>query len=223
MTKNGVDAISKQAKPGSRTASRTRKSVRTRARILGATAQLVSERGGVDFQMAEIAERCDMSMGALYYYFRDRDAILAEIFDKSIDDFVAKLEEAVRGSSSPSEVLEHLSKVFAACVSEGGTLVFAIGHDLGGAGLLPRIESRLDNLLSMVERQLSIAREQGLVRDDIDLHFSADCMCGAFFLAAIDLIKSGAPIDAEKFADQLSRFVMLGIAVPGAHNASQAS
>ena len=215
MTNNGAAAISKQAKPGSRTASKTRKSVRTRARILEAAAQLVSECGGVDFQMAEIAERCDMSKGALYYYFRDRDAILAEIFDKSIDDFVAKLEEAVRGSSSPSGVLEHLSK--------GGTLVFAIGHDLGGAGLLPRIESRLDNLLSMVERQLSIAREQGLVRDDIDLHFSADCMCGAFFLAAIDLIKSGAPIDAEKFADRLSRFVMLGIAVPGAHDASQAS
>lgn len=223
MTKNSAGAISKQAKPGSRKASKTRKSARTRARILEAAARLVSERAGVDFQMAEIAERCDMSKGALYYYFRDRDAILAEIFDKSIDDFVAKLEEAVRGPSSPSEVLEHLSKVFAACVSEGGTLVFAIGHDLGGAGLLPRIESRLDNLLSMVERQLSIAREQGLVRDDIDLHFSADCMCGAFFLAAIDLIKSGTPIDAEKFADRLSRFVMLGIAVPGAHDAPQAS
>ena len=77
MTKNSAGAISKQAKPGSRKASKTRKSARTRARILEAAARLVSERAGVDFQMAEIAERCDMSKGALYYYFRDRDAILA--------------------------------------------------------------------------------------------------------------------------------------------------
>lgn len=207
--------VRKGATLGVRAASKTRKSARTRARILEAAAELVGERGGVGFQMSEIAQRCEISKGALYYYFRDRDAILSEVFDQSIDEFVRRLEGAASESATPAEVLARICRAFAEGVSEGGTLVFAIGHDLGnGVGLITQIESRLGQVISMVEGQLERARADGLIRRDIDAHFSAHCVAGAFFLAATERIKEGGVLDTEVFADQLAEFVMMGVGSP---------
>ena len=62
-----------------RAAFKTRKSAKTRGRIMEAASRLMVERHGMHFNMSEVSERCRMSKGSLYYYFQDKDDLVEEI------------------------------------------------------------------------------------------------------------------------------------------------
>jgi len=101
-----------------RVETKTRKSERTRERIVSAAAQLVLERRGADFQMAEVAAACGMTKGALYYYFRDRTALVEEVFDRAANEFVGRIESIAGSGLPPRETLEELCGAFAEEVEE---------------------------------------------------------------------------------------------------------
>jgi TetR/AcrR family transcriptional regulator len=67
-----------------------------RDEILGAAARLFSERGVADVTMSEIASRAGLRQASLYYWFRRKEEILAEIVEQVNRvplDFVLKLED----------------------------------------------------------------------------------------------------------------------------------
>jgi TetR/AcrR family transcriptional regulator len=67
-----------------------------RDEILGAATRLFSERGVADVTMSEIASRAGLRQASLYYWFRRKEEILAEIVEQVNRvplDFVLKLED----------------------------------------------------------------------------------------------------------------------------------
>jgi TetR/AcrR family transcriptional regulator len=67
-----------------------------RDEILGAATRLFSERGVGDVTMSEIASRAGLRQASLYYWFRRKEEILAEIVEQVNRvplDFVLKLED----------------------------------------------------------------------------------------------------------------------------------
>ena len=47
--------------------------------ILGEARRVIEERGEAGLRVAELAERCDVAVGLLYHYFKDRQAIIAAV------------------------------------------------------------------------------------------------------------------------------------------------
>ena len=86
-------------------AKNSRKSQATRARIMQTATDFISERGSTDFQMNEISDRCNLSKGALYYYFIDKADLMDAIFDQVIGDLVEQVEEAVSTAHTPLETI----------------------------------------------------------------------------------------------------------------------
>ena len=67
-----------------------------REEILGAATRLFAERGIADVTMSEIAARAGLRQASLYYWFRRKEEILAEIVEQVNRvplDFVLKLED----------------------------------------------------------------------------------------------------------------------------------
>lgn len=67
-----------------------------RDEILGAATRLFSERGVTDVTMSEIASRAGLRQASLYYWFRRKEEILAEIVEQVNRvplEFVLKLED----------------------------------------------------------------------------------------------------------------------------------
>lgn len=62
------------------------KSARTRARILGAALALFRERGFDRTTMRAIAARADMSLGAAYYHFTSKEALVLAYYRQLHDD-----------------------------------------------------------------------------------------------------------------------------------------
>ena len=81
--KGGIETAAARGATRLRSGAKTRKSAATREKIMAAATELMVERGNTDFQMSEVSARCQMSKGALYYYFADKGALVQAIFDAS--------------------------------------------------------------------------------------------------------------------------------------------
>src|SRR5690242_1036048 len=74
------------------------KSDETRARILTAAIDLFRRNGFAQTTMREIAGEAGVALGAAYYYFDSKDAIVLAFYGQAQDDLNPLLEEALAGS-----------------------------------------------------------------------------------------------------------------------------
>lgn len=195
-------------------ANKPHKGERTRARIVDAAEALVLERRGADFQMAEVASACGMTKGALYYHFRDKTALVEEVFDRAASEFVLGLEQLADDSQPPHETLQALCRAFAQEVRGSGTVIVALAGELAGTpGALTRLETRIDRISTLVEAQLRRARAAGRVRPDVDLGMASTAICGAFLFAAFHKVHHhGESFDIDAFTEELLDLVRQGLA-----------
>ena len=194
---------------------KTAKSARTRQNILDAACKLIEERGCADFQMLEVAKRCNMSKGALYYYFEDREELVEEILSQQLDSFVDELEKGIKESSDPEGALHSLCMAFAQTVSSQNSVVSTIAMELvrGGRDTLERVSARFDRINDLIAQQIELGKKEGLVRSDVDSKFLSYCVSGTFFFAAFNNSSiNGMKMDGIKLADELMDYIAHGIA-----------
>lgn len=72
--------------------AKTRKSEETRNRILEAALRVFRERGFESSTMREIATESGMALGAAYYYFESKDAIVMAFYDRSQGEMSGGIE-----------------------------------------------------------------------------------------------------------------------------------
>lgn len=71
---------------------------RSRARrdqILSAAAKLFGENGFHGSSMAELAKRAGMSVGHIYHYFQNKDAIIEALVDREMEELPGMLDEVI--------------------------------------------------------------------------------------------------------------------------------
>lgn len=181
-------------------AKNSRKSQATRARIMQTATDFISERGSTDFQMNEISDRCNLSKGALYYYFIDKADLMDAIFDQVIGDLVEQIEEAVSESCTPLEAIAGVVKTLVKCIRAERPLVFAMveelflpeGIDLTSSG------KRFSRVLELLEGYLEQARQDGLLKEELNSHRTACAISGACIYNALAFVEGcdyGKPTD----------------------------
>lgn len=170
-----------------RSATKTRKSARTRTSIMEAALDLMTERGSTDFQMSEVAQRCGISKGALYYYFADRDELADAVLDEVLDDTVDAIERIAREAPSAREAIDGLCAEMARRFEAGSPLALATTNELAHAhgNVLSAATERLDRIVRVVEGQIERAREEGIVREDADASLVATFVVGGFLLTSL--------------------------------------
>ncbi len=81
----------------------TSKSEETRARILDAAMELFRRKGFEETTMRELAAGAGMAVGAAYYYFDSKDAIVLAFYDQAQAEMIPQLEEALTGTKDLKE------------------------------------------------------------------------------------------------------------------------
>lgn len=87
---------------------RTRRSARTRERILQAATEVFARRGFHGARVADIAEQAGIAYGLVYHHFRNKDEILAAIFSERWSRYVQYIEEMSGSQQSFREQVGHL-------------------------------------------------------------------------------------------------------------------
>ncbi|QRK06995.1 TetR/AcrR family transcriptional regulator [Archangium violaceum] len=77
----------------------------TRARLLEAALQLMSERGMEGVAINEITEAADVGFGSFYNHFESKEAIYEALVDTVFEDFADALDRLTADISDPAEVL----------------------------------------------------------------------------------------------------------------------
>lgn len=78
----------------------------TQERIRTVALALFQEKGFDAATMREVASRADVALGAAYYYFPSKEALVLEFYARMLDDLEAKLPAALEGRRDLGERLK---------------------------------------------------------------------------------------------------------------------
>ena len=209
----GDDVMSARIRKTEVPAKNYRKSQATRARIMQSATEFISERGSTDFQMNEISERCDLSKGALYYYFIDKADLMDAIFDQVIGDLADSIESAVASTTTPLEAIYEIVLTLVECIRRERPLVFAMVEELfvsvSGDALG---EGTFSRVLELLVRYLDEARELGLLKPELNSRLTANAIAGACIYTALGSVSNDDPAALETPVREYLMMVMTGAA-----------
>ncbi|MCD9033529.1 TetR/AcrR family transcriptional regulator [Luteimonas sp. Y-2-2-4F] len=113
-----------------------------------ATIQVLTRQGLSGCTTTRVAERAGMSVGSLYQYYPNRDALLAAVLDKHLDGVAGAVEHACRihRDQPVSAMASALATAFLAAKlhdPQESKALYAVAADRGGAELAARAHARI--------------------------------------------------------------------------------
>jgi len=183
--------------------SRTSKSAATRERIMDVAATIISERHTTNFQMSEISERCQMSKGAVYYYFADRTQLVDAVFDASLEQLLDDVRTVAAESKSARDALSSICEKVVGLLNTDGVLPLAMSREISNpqAAASEEEKTRFSHLISIVAAQIERGKADGLVRADVESTQCAIYVMGGLLVSALvsviwpDFYPSDRPVD----------------------------
>jgi AcrR family transcriptional regulator len=85
---------------GAPAAARTARGEQTRALILEAAVELFRERGYEETTMRAVAERAGVALGAAYYYFRSKEELVQNFYDRTHQEHLDASQGVLRGETT---------------------------------------------------------------------------------------------------------------------------
>jgi len=169
----------------------------TRARILGATRQLVARGGFREAQIAAIAADAGVSTGLIYRYFPSKAELFVEVLTQAIEAEIVVLRRAAACHACAREQLGAAIDAFVYRALAGPMLAYAfIAEPVDPEVDAERIRGRrrIGDMFANILRE-GIARGE-FPAQDVDV--TAACIVGAFTEALVGPV---APILKQKTAD----------------------
>ncbi|HEX6243300.1 MAG TPA: TetR/AcrR family transcriptional regulator [Polyangiales bacterium] len=125
--------------------------------ILTAAARVLEQRGYAGFNTNRVAERAGVSIGSVYQYFPDKDALLAALGIQNVEQteraLVAELGALRARNAAPRSFARGLIRVWCSTHDEAQhALMYAIHSGL--PGLRPRAEQAVARFAAEVSAQL---------------------------------------------------------------------
>lgn len=196
-----------------RSTSKTRKSTLTRRRIMAAARELMIERGSTSLQMGEVAERCQLSKGGLYYYFADCDELIEALLDESVDDLISGIEAVTAYATSAHDALTRLFEELARKLRAGGPLTLALIHELSRSDdrSMPELVGRLARLRRAIASQIEGAQDEGLISPEVDSGLAAAYAIGGLLAVSLGLAGTRACEDPEALAARQLDMMLWGL------------
>lgn len=101
---------------------RERRKLETRARIVGAAAELFIERGFATTKVADICDRVDIAQKTFFNYFPTKQHLLREIAQEALGELCAQIETARKEEDSTERRLLHFFQDTAERAEQAGPM-----------------------------------------------------------------------------------------------------
>ena len=146
---NAVDALKPRKAP-----VQARSAVTIEALHVAAI-QVLTQEGLRSCTTTRIAERAGISVGSLYQYYPNRDALLAAVLEKHLDSFAGAIERACtenRGKPISQMASALVTALLAAKLRDPdeSKALYAVAGERGGATLAARTSARIVSTVAML-------------------------------------------------------------------------
>jgi AcrR family transcriptional regulator len=189
---------------------RIRNPVQTRAKLLQATIELVTEKGAAALSLKEAARRANVSRGVAYMHFEDREQLLNEA-----KAWISEgLQEGIKRFGKDGTLHDRTFYNTKLVLSHPEASKLMITAAMAGTDL-----AHEHPLYKLVSHMLKELKASGKARADIDLEILTYIMFGS--IASTIMLgeqRKGDDLDelAERFTEQWNRILREGIFLKGA-------
>ncbi|MGX1776993.1 TetR/AcrR family transcriptional regulator [Nocardia brasiliensis] len=175
----------------------------TRQRILTAAARVFGEHGYAAGTTNRIAEQAEISIGSLYQYYPNKDAILVELMTRHLDAGAATVER-LRNERLPDSLAETM-RVFVRAAIENHLddpqlLRVMMEQTPRSAELLAKIAAHGEDRVAYLQHILDRHPEVRVV----DTYTAARLVVSTVELVVHHLIASHEPIELSRFENELT-------------------
>ncbi|MFJ1751572.1 ScbR family autoregulator-binding transcription factor [Kitasatospora sp. NPDC088134] len=178
------------------------RAVLTRARILQAAAEIFAEHGYPRTSLADVAARVNMTKGAVYFHFKDKDDLAIAVVETFYTRWPAALEEVRAKNLDPLstviELMDRTEREFFGDVMVQAAARLQSERSLINSDLPLPYQDWIDRLAIL----LAAAQEQGQVRTDLSAADLARTLISAFFgMQHISSVLHDRKDQAKRWAD----------------------
>ncbi|AKH70189.1 transcriptional regulator, TetR family [Spongiibacter sp. IMCC21906] len=148
----------------------------TRTSILNAAEWLFSTQGIASTRLIDVANRAEVTRGAIYWHFKNKEEIINAIIDRLVTPSEAAIETFFKsGETNPSVtietlrdiVLQGLIRLRTDCSAKQGTrLILRYSLCAESKSVASKLENEREAGLNRIYRFLDIAKSQGYLRSD---------------------------------------------------------
>jgi TetR/AcrR family fatty acid metabolism transcriptional regulator len=202
------------------TARPTRRSARTRERIIEAATEVFARRGVHGTRVADIAERAGIAYGLVYHHFRNKEEILSAIFSERWAQYVAYLEE-VAGTPAPfRERMRRLIHFWVETYRQDNDLMTVMINEITRSYEFLESHDITAVLVAFdpIERIIVEGRANGEVRADLDARLATYVVLGVAEMVLTGYVIGTLPrADAQAYArdeEQLLSLLIEGMRAP---------
>jgi len=196
----------------------TRRSARTRERIIEAATEVFARRGVHGTRVADIAERAGIAYGLVYHHFRNKEEILTAIFAERWAEYVAYLEELASTPASFRERMRRLIHFWVETYRNETDLMTVMINEI------TRSYEFLDShditavlvAFDPIERIIAQGRANGEVRDGLDAKLATYAVLGVAEMVltgyVIGTLRRATPEAFAHDEEQLLSLLLKGLA-----------
>jgi AcrR family transcriptional regulator len=199
------------------------RAVETRARILDAARDVFAEHGYAAGTTNRIAEQAEMSVGSLYQYFPNKDAILVELVQEHIDHGTHEVLAALAATPDADGDLTSMVPAIVAA------LVAVHARDRRLHQVLfeesprpPSLLRRLHELEDIVVASIAARLEQE-IPGVVDAELVARITVVTIESLVHRLVASDRPLDTDAFTTEVTALVVGYLSWHASHDASKAA
>ena len=185
--------------------------------IIDAAARILPRRGYVNTTTNEIASRAGVSIGSLYEYFRDKDAIVRALLERHLDEGEAIFEEraAAVAPIAPGMPLEELIRLYVKAVIDfhakdpGLHQALAVEAPLSRA-MVRRLDEFERRIVDAVDLVLRVHPEAQTRSPRLAAQLCVQIVDGLANRWVVD--EAGEPIGAEELTDEVTALLFAYVA-----------
>jgi TetR/AcrR family fatty acid metabolism transcriptional regulator len=198
----------------------TRRSARTRERIIEAATEVFARRGVHGTRVADIAERAGIAYGLVYHHFRNKEEILSAIFSERWAQYVAYLEEVARAPAPFRERMRRLIHFWVETYRQDNDLMTVMINEITRSYEFLESHDITAVLVAFdpIERIILEGRANGEVRADLDARLATYVVLGVAEMVLTGYVIGTLPrADAQAYArdeEQLLSLLIEGMRAP---------
>jgi len=164
------------ARPRPATAEQTAK----RRRILDAAVRVFARKGYFGARVSEIARRAGVADGTVYLYFRDKEDVLASVFEDVMAEHVARGRRELAGLPDGAARLHRVAEYHLQLLGENPDLAVVFQVELRqSTKFMERFTATaFQDYLRLIEETIEEAQREGRVRNDLPRKLLAKALFG---------------------------------------------
>lgn len=189
-----------------------------RERVLAEARSLFLDRGYAEVSMQQIADAADMTKAALYYHFRDKDDLYAQVVVREMVRQRESIEHQIDRGGSLSRVIENIARLYFDQLSPDSLRMMTDFKDHVPESRHADVHAELDNFVNALTGLFEAAAARGEIRD-IPPRLAAFLFFHTLVGFIVNSIRDplvAVPPDAENAAALVASIVLHGIAAPNA-------